>query len=128
MKIKNLRAGWVFIPDAGLKLKTGQVVEVEKLSPQAQMFIDKGYVAQVDSPVKAKKEASKQKSRTSNNKPQKPDYTAAVADYQGLSPDKAVAFIKKCTDPDLLRAVLPKENRNNVLDDLNARIKELGSF
>jgi len=50
IRIKNLRGGWLFIPDAGLKLKSGQVASVENLSQQTQGLIDRGYVALVDNP------------------------------------------------------------------------------
>ena len=35
-RIKNIRPGVLVIPDAGLKLKPGQVVEVERLTAAAQ--------------------------------------------------------------------------------------------
>ncbi len=47
IRIKNLRGGWLFIPDAGLKLRAGQVASVEKLTPQIEGLIKKGYVSQV---------------------------------------------------------------------------------
>ena len=46
-RIKNLRAGTVFITDAGLKLLPGQAASVESISPQTQMLIDKVYPAGV---------------------------------------------------------------------------------
>jgi len=35
-RIKNIRPGVLVIPDAGLKLKPGQVVEVERLTKQIE--------------------------------------------------------------------------------------------
>ncbi len=54
IQIKNLRGGWLFIPDAGLKLKAGQVASVKNLTPQIEGLIDMGYVAKVDSSPRKK--------------------------------------------------------------------------
>ena len=51
MQIKNLKAGWLFITDAGLKLMAGQVASVGKLTPQTEMLIARGYVALMDTPL-----------------------------------------------------------------------------
>ena len=48
IRIKSLRPCKLIITDAGLKLKPGEVVPVEKLSAQTQDMIDKGYLALVD--------------------------------------------------------------------------------
>ena len=39
-RIKNIRPGVLVIPDAGLKLKPGQVVEVERLTKQIQAALN----------------------------------------------------------------------------------------
>ena len=47
-RIKNIRPGVLVIPDAGLKLKPGQVVEVERLTKQIQAALKNGRLAMAD--------------------------------------------------------------------------------
>mgnify|MGYP000975329684 CR=1 FL=1 len=47
-RIKNIRPGILVIPDAGLKLKPGQVVEVERLTKQIQAALKNGRLAMAD--------------------------------------------------------------------------------
>ena len=49
-RIKNIRPGVLVIPDAGLKLKPGQVVEVERLTKQIQAALKNGRLAMADKP------------------------------------------------------------------------------
>ncbi len=63
IRIKNLKGGWLLITDAGLKLKAGQVASVEKISPQTQMMIDKGFVAQLDSSPRKKAKSRVQRKK-----------------------------------------------------------------
>ena len=63
IEIKNLRPGRVLITDAKLRLMPGQVVSVEKLTPQTQMLIDMGYVARVDSSPRKKAKSRSQKKK-----------------------------------------------------------------
>jgi hypothetical protein len=56
-KIKNIRPGIVIIADAGLKLAPGEVVEMEKLTPQTSRAIDAGMLATVVPQAEVKAEA-----------------------------------------------------------------------
>ena len=131
IRIKNLRGGWLFIPDAGLKLKAGQVASVKSISPQIKTFMDKGYVAQVE--ISSQKEdaasvAEKKSAPSSKVDTLESDLPPVPAEYRALNSRDSVEFIKKCEDLPLLRAILKKESRKTVLDDLNARIEELESL
>ena len=48
IKVKNIRAGIVIIPDAGLKLRPGATTSVEKLSEQMERALDDGLLARMD--------------------------------------------------------------------------------
>jgi hypothetical protein len=48
LTIKNIRPGILVIPDAGLKLKPGQMVDIEKGTRQIESALKKGYLALVD--------------------------------------------------------------------------------
>ena len=129
IRIKNLRGGWLFIPDAGLKLKAGQVASVKSISPQIKTFMDKGYVAQVDTPSQKEDAPTMEKSAPSSKVDTvESDLPPVPAEYRALNSRDSVEFIKKCEDLPLLRAILKKESRKTVLDDLNARIEELESL
>jgi hypothetical protein len=54
IKVKNIRAGIVIIPDAGLKLRPGATTSVEKLSVQMERALDDGLLAQMDVEQEAK--------------------------------------------------------------------------
>ncbi len=122
IQVKNLRGGWLFIPDAGLKLRAGQVASVEKLTPQIEGLIKKGYVSQVVSETQANIPSQSTKADIEH------DFTPVIAGYQALNTHESIKFIKKCEDLSLLRAILKKETRETVLDDLKGRIKELESL
>ncbi|MEN6521114.1 MAG: hypothetical protein ABFD46_08200 [Armatimonadota bacterium] len=72
-KVKNIRPGIVIIADAGLKLAPGEVVELEKLTPQMSKAIDAGMLATVETQAEAKPEAklkAKAPARTAVQKPE----------------------------------------------------------
>ncbi len=136
IRIKNLRGGWLFIPDAGLKLRAGQVTSVENLTPQIERLIDKGYVALVDTPSQKEERREEppsvleEKSTQSTKAETKPDgkesdFTQVIAGYRALNPRESVKFIKKCENLPLLRAILKKEFRETVKEAIDQRLKEL---
>ncbi len=117
IRIKNLRAGSVFITDAGLKFLPGQVLPVESISPQTQKLIDKGYVARMDSVPQEK--PSPQKEKAQEQLPSIPK------EYEDLHAHEAIDYIEKVTDPQVLRAILKEEKRKTVLEAIDQRLKEL---
>ena len=137
IQIKNLRGGWLFIPDAGLKLRAGQVASVEKLTPQIEGLIKRGYVSRVVSETQANIPSQKEDALpiAKGKSDQSTKINAVDADlppvpdeYNAMNAHESVVFIKKCEDLPVLRAILKKEVRKTVLDDLEARIKELESL
>ncbi|MHB9037893.1 MAG: hypothetical protein ACYC64_14645 [Armatimonadota bacterium] len=54
IQVKNIRAGIVIIPDAGLKLRPGATTSVEKLSEQMERALDDGLLARMDVEPEAK--------------------------------------------------------------------------
>lgn len=115
IRIKNLRAGSVFITDAGLKFLPGQVLPVESISPQTQKLIDKGYVAKMDSAPEAK---------TQKEKPQE-QLPSIPKEYEDLHAHEAIDYIEKVAEPRLLRAILINEPRKTVKEAIDQRLKEL---
>jgi hypothetical protein len=77
-RIKNIRPGVLVIPDAGLKLKPGQVVEVERLTKQIQAALKNGRLAMADKP--------KQEPLA----PPEPDQDAEPVDLSKLSATDAI--------------------------------------
>jgi hypothetical protein len=75
-KVKNIRPGIVIIADAGLKLAPGEVVELDKLTPQASRAIDAGMLAAVEPQAEAKPETkpkAKSPARTAAQEPESKD-------------------------------------------------------
>ena len=48
MRIKNLRPGPLVIPDAKLKLASGEVVEARQVTRQIKSALDRGFVEKVN--------------------------------------------------------------------------------
>jgi hypothetical protein len=81
-KVKNIRSGIVIIADAGLKLTPGEVVELDKLTPQASRAIDAGLLATVEPQAEPKPEAkpkAKAPARTAAQKPEPKDAEQSTA-------------------------------------------------
>jgi len=111
VRIKNLRAGRLFVTDAGLKLLPGQVISVENISLQTQSLINKGYVAQVDSHTK---------------KMEKEIIPPTIPkEYEELHAAEAIEFVDKITDPLLLKTILKEEKRKTVIEAIEQRLKAL---
>ena len=71
MKVKNVRAGIVIISDAGLKLAPGEVVELDRLTPQVSSAIAAGLLRAVEPQAEAKPETkpkAKAPARTAGQK------------------------------------------------------------
>ena len=115
-KIKNLRAGRLFVTDAGLKLLPGQVISVENISLQTQSLIDKGYITLMDSHPK-KVEAFFQKAELLP--------LAIPKEYEELHAAEAIEYVDKVTDPLLLKTILKEEKRKTVIEAIEQRLKAL---
>ena len=113
MKIRNRCLGPLVIADAKLRLAPGEVVEVERPTPQTQGALERGLIeeASEETPVGA---------------PEAPPPTPDVsAEYQGLSTTDAIEQIDDETDPQKLEALLKSEKRKAVVEALHRRLQEV---
>ena len=108
-RIKNIRPGVLVIPDAGLKLKPGQVVEVERLTKQIQAALKNGRLAMADKP--------KQEPLA----PPEPDQDAEPVDLSKLSATDA----NEEANPETLKGYMDTEKRRTVIDALKSRLEGL---
>ncbi len=107
IKIKNIQPGIVVIPDAGLKLASGQNAELE-LTPHLKNAISTGLVKEIS------------QDQVDDNKPDE-----KVTDLSKLSAPDAIARLGEENDPDTLKGLMETEKRRTVLDALNDRMTEL---
>ena len=124
IRIKSLRPCTLIIPDAGLKLSPGQVVSVSSLSPQIEKLLTMGYVARLEEQVT---DTGASANHTAEEVVTKDKMTIATApkEYENLSVQKAIKYINEQTDPQVLRAILKEEKRDNLLEAINKRLGEL---
>ncbi|HRT97855.1 MAG TPA: hypothetical protein P5532_25900 [Planctomycetota bacterium] len=113
MKIRSKRPGPLVIADVKLRLRPGEVVEVQALSPQGEGALGRGFIEQVaeDTPV-GPPEAPKAG-------PQAP------AEYDRLSVGDAIEQIGDETDPKKLEALLKTERRKTVVVAIERRLQEV---
>jgi hypothetical protein len=114
LTIKNIRPGILVIPDAGLKLKPGQVVYLEKGTRQIESALKKGYLATVDH-----KESDDQKTA------EDPVKESDAVDLSKLSATEAISRVNAEADPDTLKGQLETEKRRTVIDALKSRLEDL---
>ena len=57
VKVKNVRPGIVIIADAGIKLGSGEVAEISRLTAQAEKAIGDGLLARVEAEPEAKQKS-----------------------------------------------------------------------
>ena len=112
-RIKNIRPGVLVIPDAGLKLKPGQVVEVERLTKQIQAALKNGRLAMADKP--------KQEPLA----PPEPDQDAEPVDLSKLSATDAISRVNEEANPETLKGYMDTEKRRTVIDALKSRLEGL---
>ena len=114
LTIKNIRPGILVIPDAGLKLKPGQAVDIEKGTRQIESALKKGYLASVDH-----KETEDQKAAEDHVQ----EFDAV--DLSKLSATEAISRVNAEADPDTLKGQLETEKRRTVIEALKSRLEDL---
>jgi ribulose bisphosphate carboxylase small subunit len=114
LTIKNIRQGILVIPDAGLKLKPGQTVDIEKGTRQIESALKKGYLAAVDH-----KETEDQKAAE--------DYVqeSDAVDLSKLSASEAISRVNAEADPEMIKEHLETEKRRSVIEALKSRLEDL---
>jgi hypothetical protein len=114
LKIKNIRPGILVIPDAGLKMNPGQVVEIEECTRQIESALQKGYLALIDT-----------EKPDAQNSPQEFLKDSDAIDLSKLTAVEAISRINEEADPDTLRGCMETEKRRTVMDALKSRLEEL---
>lgn len=114
LTIKNIRPGILVIPDADLKLKPGQVVDIEKGTRQIESALKKRYLASVDH-----KETKDQK--TAEDLENESD----AVDLSKLSASEAISRVNAEADPELIKGHLETEKRRTVIEALKSRLEDL---
>ncbi len=113
LTIKNIRPGILVIPDAGLKLKPGQAVDIEKGTRQIESALIKGYLAAID---------SKQEVQSPSQEPVK---ESDAVDLSKLSAVEAISRVNAEADPNTLKGQLETEKRRTVIEALKSRLEDL---
>jgi hypothetical protein len=116
LRIKNIRPGILVIPDAGLKLNPGQVVEIEERTRKIDSALKKGYLALIDT----------DKPDAQNAPPESLKDSDAI-DLGKLTAAEAISRINAEADPDTLRGCMETEKRRTVIDALKSRLEDLQS-
>ncbi|MBT8339248.1 MAG: hypothetical protein HKP58_03905 [Desulfatitalea sp.] len=114
LTIKNIRPGILVIPDAGLKLKPGQAVDIERATQQIESALKKGYLTSVDPNEPADQKNVKD-----------PDTESSAVDLSKLSATEAISRVNAEADPDMLKGQLETEKRRTVIDALKNRLEDL---
>jgi hypothetical protein len=114
LTIKNIRPGILVIPDAGLKLKPGQTVDIEKGTRQIESALKKGYLAAVDHNEPEGSKIAEEPAKESD-----------AVDLSKLSATEAISRVNAEADPDTLKGHLETEKRRTVIDALKGRLEDL---
>ncbi len=114
LTIKNIRQGILVIPDAGLKLKPGQTVDIEKGTRQIESALKKGYLAAVNP-----NEPTDQKDAVDHVN------GSDTVDLSKLSATEAISRVNAEADPDTLKGHLETEKRRTVIEALKSRLEDL---
>ena len=116
-KLKNVRPGILMIPEAGIRLSPGAVVEVTEITREIEAAIKRGFLVNVDS---VKEEAP----LPDNQEEDEPESDEDV-DITRLSASEAISRVGEEEDVDKLKAVLATEKRRTVIDALKRRLAEV---
>ena len=114
LTIKNIRPGILLIPDAGLKLKHGQTIDIEKGTPQIESALKNGYLASVDHKESEDQKAAEDHVQESN-----------AADLSKLSASEAISRVNAEADPEMIKGHLETEKRRTVIEALKSRLEDL---
>ena len=112
--IKNIRPCILVIPDAGLKLKPGQAVDINKGTRQIESALKRGYLASVDPNEPADQKTAEDPAKESD-----------VLDLSKLSAMEAISRVNTEADPDTLKGHLETEKRRTVIEALKSRLEDL---
>ena len=137
-RIKNIRPGVLVIPDAGLKLKPGQVVEVERLTKQIQAALKNGRLAMADKSAGrgfgqpkagpegvSPRDGGEHKPKQEPLAPPEPDQDAEPVDLSKLSATDAISKVNEEANPETLKGYMETEKRRTVIDALKSRLEGL---
>jgi hypothetical protein len=114
LTIKNIRPGILVIPDAGLKLKPGQTVDIEKGTRQIESALKKGYLAPVDHKEPGDQKTAKYPAKESD-----------AVDLSKLSATEAISQVNAEADPEMIKGHLETEKRRSVIEALKSRLEDL---
>jgi hypothetical protein len=114
LTIKNIRPGILVIPDAGLKLKPGQMVDIEKGTRQIESALKNGYLTTVDHNDPEDQKAG-----------EAPVNESDAVDLSKLSASEAISRVNAEADPDALKGHLETEKRRTVIEALKSRLEDL---
>jgi hypothetical protein len=114
LKIKNIRPGILVIPDAGLKLNPGQVVEIEECTRKIESALKKGYLALIDTDRPDAQNESQESLKDSD-----------AIDLSKLTAVEAISRINAEADPNTLKGCMETEKRRTVIDALKSRLEDL---
>lgn len=113
-KVKNVRPGILVVPDAGLRLAPGAVVEVKAFTPQLDAALKSGWLVNIEPtnslPLFDGQPAS--------------DHQEEI-DISKLSALEAITKVGEEKDPDRLKTILATEKRRSVIDALKKRLAEV---
>lgn len=112
LNIKNIRPGVLVIPDAGLKLTPGQVIEVEEGTKQIEAALKRGYLATVKQPE-------------IQETPHAPAKESSSMDLSKLSANDAISRVNQEANLETLKGCMGTEKRRTVIDALKSRLEEL---
>jgi hypothetical protein len=120
-KVKNVRPGILVVPDAGLRLAPGAVVEVKALTPQLDTALKKGWLVNTEAgtnmPLFDEPEP-RESGREDNGHEEEFDITK-------LSATEAINKVSEEDNADKLKALMSTEKRRTVLDALKKRLTEV---
>jgi hypothetical protein len=123
-KVKNVRPGILIVPDAGLRLAPGAVVEVRALTPQLDAALKSGWLVNVEAAKNATPLFDEQVTHESDRDDIGPEEDV---DITKLSAPDAIIKVSEEKDADKLKAILATEKRRTVIDALKKRLTEVDS-
>lgn len=118
MIAKSTRPGILVIPDAGLKLRKGDSVEIMKMTPQVEAALKRGFLVEEHAEIPAGSNDEKQIPEITNLK-------TSSEELGSLNANEAIARVGQETDRTVLEGLLGSEKRKTVLDALKQRLQDI---
>ncbi|HUT54392.1 MAG TPA: hypothetical protein VM658_13470 [bacterium] len=119
-KVKNVRPGILVVPDAGLRLAPGAVVEVKALTPQLDKALKKGWLVNTEAGTNMPLFDEPEPRETVGE-----DTGQEEVDITKLSATEAITKVSEEDNADKLKALMSTEKRRTVLDALKKRLTEV---